>query len=381
MAFPARDEFLIPDDVAYLNVAFLGPMSRAAVAAGEVGLARKAHPWTIESSDFFTGAARFRAAVAPLLGGEPEGIAVTPSASYGLATAAANLPLAPGQQVVVLEDQFPSNVYAWQALAAGSAATVVAVDRPADSDWTSAVLEHLDAVGDRAAIVALPHCHWTDGTLVDLVAVGARCRALGAALVVDTAQSLGALPFDVAAVQPDFLVGVTYKWLLGPYSVGFLWAAPHRRAGAPLEHSWLARAGSDDFTSLASYTDEFEPGARRYDMGEASNFALLPAAIAALEQIAGWGVGEIAAHARSCTDRVVAGATELGFTAAGRPFRSGHLVGLRRADLDAERLAATLAEEQVHVSIRGDAVRVSAHVFTTEADVDRLLAALARVHR
>ena len=66
-------------------------------------------------------------------------------------------------------------------------------------------------VGARTAIVALPNVHWTDGTLFDLVAIGERCRDVGAALVVDATQSVGALPFDVAAVQPDVLICASYK--------------------------------------------------------------------------------------------------------------------------------------------------------------------------
>jgi selenocysteine lyase/cysteine desulfurase len=75
------------------------------------------------------------------------------------------------------------------------------------------------------AIGALPHCHWIDGGLLDLVAIGARCREVGSALVVDATQSLGALPLDLAAVRPDYLVRPDYKWLLGPYSLGYLYVA------------------------------------------------------------------------------------------------------------------------------------------------------------
>ena len=91
------------------------------------------------------------------------------------------------------------------------------IRRPPDNDWTAAVI---DAIDHQIAIAALPNCHWTDGTLLDLVKIGARCRQVGAALVVDGTQSLGAMPFSVAAVQPDFLITTAHKWLLGPYSLG-----------------------------------------------------------------------------------------------------------------------------------------------------------------
>ncbi len=379
MALPSpRHLFSIPDDVAYLNCAYMGPLPTSALDAGRDGLARKAAPWEITGDDFFALQEQMRELLAGLLDGDAEGVAVTPSVSYGLATAAANLAVGPGQQIVVLADQFPSNVYVWRELAERRDAWVHAVDRPADGDATAAVLAHLDRAGDEVAVVALAPCHWTDGSVVDLEAVGARCRELGAALVVDVCQALGALPFSVAAVQPDFVAGACYKWLLGPYSVGFLWAAPSRRAGSPLEHNWITRAGSDRFSALIDYTDDFQPGARRYDVGETSNFALLPVAIEALRLVTGWGVGAVAAHAAGLTARIAEGAADLGFAVAPPHLRTAHLMGLRRPGLDTGRLAAALAAEKVHVSIRGDAVRVSAHVFNTADDADRLLAALGR---
>ena len=157
----------------------------------------------------------------------------------------------------------------------------------------------------------LPNCHWTDGGLVDLVAIGARCREVGAALVLDVTQSLGAMPFEVGAVRPDYLACATYKWLLGPYSMGFCYVAPHRHEGRPLEHNWIHRKDSEDFAGLVAYRDEYQPGARRYDVGERSNFALMPMVVAALEQIFEWGVDEIAETLGNRTAAIAQRATGL----------------------------------------------------------------------
>ncbi|HMS87635.1 MAG TPA: aminotransferase class V-fold PLP-dependent enzyme, partial [Acidimicrobiales bacterium] len=245
-----RSEFELPHGVAYLNTAYMGPVPLHAVADGWSGLGRKARPWTIATDDFFVPVEQFRGLIAALLGApdDPEGVAVTPSVSYGVATAVRNLSLRPGQAVVVLERQFPSDVYGWQHLAERDGGRVVTVATPTDLDWTAAVLATLHDLGDQVGVVSVPPCHWTDGGLVDLVAVAAAARDLGAAVCVDLCQWLGAAPFDVHEVQPDFAFGATYKWLCGPYSVGFLWAAPHRRGGEPLEHGWTPRANSHDLS-------------------------------------------------------------------------------------------------------------------------------------
>src|SRR5262249_23784614 len=157
-----------------------------------------------------------------------------------IALAAANIPVAAGQSVVLLDGEFPSNVYAWHELARRGAAAVRTVTRPLGGDWTDPILAAIDPT---TAVVALPNCHWTAGLFVDLHQVAAAARRVGAALVIDGSQSVGAYPLDVAAIQPDFLVTVGYKWLLGPYGLGYLYAAPRWRAsGVPLEYSWLARA-------------------------------------------------------------------------------------------------------------------------------------------
>ncbi len=377
----ARSAFSIPTDVTYLNCAFMGPVPRIAVEAGWMGLARKGQPWTVVPDDFTVPVDQLRGAFAGLLGvpDDVDGVAITPSVSYGVSTAAANLHLDPGQVVVVLEQQFPSDVYAWERLAGRHGGALHHVARPADGDWTAAVLADLDRLGDRVGAVSVPPCHWIDGGSVDLQAVSDATHRLGAALAVDVCQSLGALPFDAAALAPDFVFGATYKWLCGPYSVGFLWAAPHQRAGDPIEHGWTARANSHCLACLADYTPDYQAGARRYDVGEVANFALVPAALAAAELVASWEPARTARHAARLTATVAAGAEALGLRVAPEHLRAPHLLGIRLdPSVDAEALAPTLADEAVHVSVRGDAIRVSAHGFNVDDDAHRFLEALGR---
>ena len=369
-----RDLFDIPDEIAYLNCAYMSPLLRSATAAGQVALARKAQPWRITSADFFTEAEAARTLFANLIGADADGVALIPSASYGLSLAAANLPAGTGRRIVLLEDQFPSNVYPWHDLAARTGGVIETVPRPDNHDWTTAVLERID---ERTAIVAVPQCHWTDGGLLDLARVGERARAADAALVVDATQSLGAAPLDASVVQPDFLVAAAYKWLLGPYSLGFLYAAPERRDGRPLDFTWIARAGSEDFAGLVAYSDAFRPGARRYDVGEHSNFALLPVATTALRQILGWGVAAIAETLGGLTSVIEREAERLGLRPVPAARRVAHLIGLRSVAPLPANLPERLAAADVYVSVRGNAIRVSPHVYNTTADVARLFAVLA----
>ena len=372
-----RHHFDIPRDVAYLNCAYMSPLMKSVVAAGEMAVRSKQRPWEIAPADFFELPDRGRAAFASIVNASADDIALIPAISYGISLAAHNLAPEPGQEIVVLADQFPSNVYPWRELARERRARIVTVEAPTDGGgWTPRIL---DAIGPSTALVAVPQCHWTDGALVDLVAVRERTRQFGAALVVDAAQSCGAWPIDVAEIEPDYLVAVCYKWLLGPYSLGFLYIAPERQSGRPLEHNWIGRAGSERFSGLVEYRDERAPGVRAFDMGERAQFQLMPMAVEALRQILDWGVSNIAATLSERTAEIALRAQALGLQCAAPPMRAGHFLGLRFPDGVPSGLLAHLVSRNVHVSVRGDSMRVTPHLYTTDEDVDRLFSALGEV--
>jgi selenocysteine lyase/cysteine desulfurase len=241
--------------------------------------------------------------------------------------------------------------------------------------WTSRLLEAIDG---RTAVVAIEPAHWSDGTVVDLIAVGKAARAVEAAFIVDVSQTLGVVPFAIVDIAPDFVVGVVYKWLLGAYGNAVLWAAPDRRDGRPIEQCWMPREGSRDFSQLAHYTEVFRPGAARYDVGESASHVNIAATVAALEVMSQWSPAAISAHASVLTSDLIARVSALGLTPPPADQRSPHLVGLHLPPDGPEpgTLADALAEAQVNVSIRGTAVRVSAHAFNTPADIERLVEVL-----
>ncbi|MGI9539309.1 MAG: aminotransferase class V-fold PLP-dependent enzyme, partial [Miltoncostaeaceae bacterium] len=347
----------------------------ATTEAGRRALDARARPYEYDApAVFFDPVDRARDLFAQIIGADAAGVAVVPSVSYAMAVAARNLPFAAGQRVLVLDEQFPSNVYVWRELCERRGGEVITVPRPPDGDWTTAVLQRL---GSEVAVAALPHAHWTDGGRVDLESIGERCEQVGAALVVDGSQSIGAVPLDVGRVRPAVVVTGMYKWLLGPYTLGFAWFAPPFREGQPLEFNWAAREGSRDFTRLTDYTPHLAPGARRYDVGQVSNFALMPQAVAALEQILGWGVPRIVARLAGITEALCEISAEAGLGVEPAPHRSPHMIGARIERGDPARIAEALRAGRVHVSLRSGSIRISPHVHVTDADVARFERALA----
>jgi selenocysteine lyase/cysteine desulfurase len=370
-----RALFDIPDDVAYFNTAYNAPLLRASRDALVCAAGAKLRPWERAPADFFADAETLRDVSAALFGTAAENFAIVPAAIYGISTAARILEpgLQAGDHILVAAQEFPSNIFPWQRIAAERGAAIRTAGRPADGDWTRAVLAALDP---SVRIAALSACHWTDGATFDLVAIGAACRANGTVLVLDVTQSLGAAPLELAAVRPDFMVAAGYKWLLCPYGFSLLYVDPRWHGERPLEESWLARSNAQDFTRLADYCAEYRSGARRYDVGETCVTTVLPGAIAALRQIEQWGIAGIVARLGAITDRIAAAVAPLGYEILAPHFRSRHILGLSVAG-DPQDLIGLLRARNIHVSQRGDAIRIAPHLHVTEADIDRLIEALA----
>jgi selenocysteine lyase/cysteine desulfurase len=373
-----RHLFEIPEGVTYLNCANMAPQLTSVTDAGLRAVRAKESPWNLTAPEWFSGAEMLRALAARLLDVESDGIALVPAVSYGIAIAARNLKVSPTQTIVLLDQEFPSNVYAWRELARKSGCRIITVRRSGKASWTE-VLE--DAIDEKTAIVAAPQSHWTDGSKVDLERIGKRVREVGAALVIDASQSLGACPLDLGKVQPDFLVAVGYKWLLGPYGLGYLYVAPKwRESGMPLEQSWLTRAGSEDFARLVDYRDEYRPGARRFDMGDFPQFVLVPMAIAALEQLLAWGVSNIQETISTLTEKVAQYARGEGYGVLPLEQRCGHMIGIRHPEGVPGELPALFREDKVFVSVRGDSVRIAPHLYNDGSDIERLFEVLRAVH-
>lgn len=371
-----RAAFQVPDDVAYFNTASLAPQLTAVRAAGMETLERQARPWETDAPDWFSEVETLRELFARVAGAPVDGVALVPATSYGLGVAARNLPLSPGERIVVLAEEYPSGIYTWRAAARRTGAEIVTVGREAGQTWAEAVVASVD---ERVAVVSVPNVHWTDGALVDLEEVGSAARAAGAALVVDASQSLGAMPLDLERVRPDFLVAVGYKWLLGPLGLSYLYVAEPHREGEPLEENWIVRAGSEDFARLVDYRDEYQPGARRFDVGQRTSFTLVPMAAAALGQVLEWGVAQVAASLRAVTDRLAEGAAAHGIEPLPPDGRGPHLLGLQLPPEALDTVLPALAQANCFAAVRSRSLRLAPHLHTNEADVDRLFGALARV--
>ena len=372
-----RAEFDIPRDICYLNAAYMTPQPRRVLEAAVDGARYRAQPWRITPPDFFAEVEILRAAFAGLVACEPDNVAIVPSAGYGVSCAARNLPLRRGDIILGLHDQFPSNYYAWRHTAQASGAEFHIARKEAGQSWADALLTAIENLGERIAIATLECHHWSSAEFVDLEVVIPALRAVGARVVLDLTQTLGACPIDIARLAPDFMVAAGYKWQFGPYGVGFLYVDDSYFDGVPIEEPWMSREGAEDFSQLANVTDSYQPGARRFDVSAKSSFSNIAGASAALQMLGEWGVVNVCEELTATNARIAAILSDHGFETTPPEQRAPHFQGARLPRTDPRKLAARLVEHGVYASVRGQHLRVAPHVYTDDKDLARFDAALA----
>ncbi len=367
-----RDEFDLPREVCYLNAAYMTPQPTRVLRAAIYGARQRAESWQVAPDDFFRDVETLRRSFAALVGCSPENISITPSASYGISTAARNIQVGAGERILVLQDQFPSNFYAWQRLAEESGSELCIVSKSENQTWTSAILDHLQSNGKRIRVAALAWHHWTTGETIDLHSIGRALREMRAHFVLDLTQTVGAFPVDISALRPDFMVVAGYKWLFCPYGVSFLYVADQHLKGIPLEENWISRIGSEDFSALSDYEGHYQPGARRFDVGERASFSNIAASVEALDMLDNWGVDTISREIKYTNQKIAKIFSERGFEVTDESDRAPHFQSARLAGYETCKIAGILAKQGVYVSQRGDRLRMAPHLYTDQSDLDRL---------
>lgn len=380
-----RGKFNLPEEVTYLNTAYMSPLLTSVSEAGKNAITVKERPYEIVADDFFDPLTQLKQNYSQLIDcEEPERIAIVPSVSYGIANCINNIDINMGDEILVLDEQFPSNIYSWKRLVNEARATLKVVKKPTVEEhigkaWNADVL---NAITDRTKVVAMCHTHWADGTLFDLKAIREKTKKYGALLIIDGTQSVGALPFSVKEFQPDALICAGYKWLLGPYAVGLAYYGPYFDDGVPIEEGWSNRLNSEYFAGLTAYEDEYKPLANRYNVGEQANFIAVPMLTKSINQLLEWTPECIQAYCQNITEEPLKRLSDIGCSIEDAQYRGHHLFGIKLGKpINLDDLKEALAEQNIYVSIRGDYVRVSVHLFNRKSDIERLVDVLLKMHQ
>jgi len=366
--------FDLHPDVHYLNNAYKGPLLKSAETAAIHALQRGRNPSDMKIGDFFDLVEEVKTLYGEIVNCHPDQVAVIPSTSYGFATALNNIKAKPNGNAITVKDEFPSDFFALKKwceqhnnhLEIVSSSTT---DRASiAADWTQRII---DNITEKTSMVVMSAVHWANGVKFDLKAIGQKCHDMNAFFVVDGAQSVGSQPIDVQDCKINVLISVAYKWLLGPYSLGFMYLDENFYEGTPIEESWMNRTNAKDFSSLSDYDPNYTPKAGRFNMGERSNFILMPIAQHGLSQIIKWNPIEIQKYAVKLAQPL------FDYLKTENTSFSKHLFSLPMpTGIDREKLSENLRKRNIVLSQRGESLRVSINVFNDEKDISTLIEAI-----
>lgn len=372
--------FSIRPGIHYLNCAYKGPLMKSAEEASMTALIRERNPVDISTPDFFDMPSKVRIAFGQLVHCRPANVAIMPSTSYGFSTALNNIAGKPQGHAITILDEFPSGYFSLQRWCATNAQELVIISPNPDEahpgkSWNENIL---GAINDDTSVVLMSSVHWMSGVKYDLQRIGEKCKEVGAKLIVDGTQSVGAMPIDVQKCKIDALVCATYKWLLGPYSTCLAYMGDSFDGGVPLEEAWVNRTNATDFTSLTQYDDQYLPHAGRYNVGQSSHFVLMPSLLASLHQLLAWDPANIQQYCEHLALPLKHYLEQIGVSFDEDSYRSHHLFSLRLPeDMDIVECKDRLLENNIYISVRGSSIRISINVFNDSDDI----AALIRVIR
>ena len=368
-----KEKFDFPEDVVYLNTGSFSPAFKSVEIAGIEAVKAKSRPDFYKASDLFNPVIELRKLFSKIIDEDDYNRVVTiPSVSYGLANVANNITLQKGDEIIIVEEQFPSNVYIWTTLANKYDAKIITVKQPEiSSNWNTDIL---NAISDKTAVIALGHIHWANGFHFNLKAIRKKTNQYNALLIIDGSQSIGALPFSIKDIQPDALVCAGYKWLFGPYGCAYAYYGRYFDNGKPIEENWSTRLGSEDFSKLTSYQYEYKSFANRYSVGQSGSFIYVKMQIAALKEILKIDTEEFQDYCHSIFKDALKELNDIGFQSDLPELRAKHLFGLKiPRTVNLEKLKSELKAANIHVSFRGDFMRISCHLFNTKAHSEKLV--------
>jgi len=368
----ARRHFPVTERYAYFNVAAVAPLANPVADAMIDYVNDLRTHGAVHYLDWFAVFREARVLSAKLLGASPGEVAFVRNTSEGINIVSNGLGLGSGDSVVIVHGDFPANVHPWLRLR--DQGVDIRVVRP--DEWNRVTPEQLLLACDETTrLVSTSFVSFVNGYRLDIAALARRLHARGILLFVDAIQGVGCLPLDVRETGIDFLAADSHKWMLGPEGIGLFYIRADLldRIRPPFV-SWLSMKDPFDITH---YRGDLHDDARRFEFAT-PNTGGIHALKAALELLLEVGIDQIEAHVLSLTDALCEGLRARRMTLRtprGGLERSG-IVGFEHRTLTPDTVVKHLEEAGVITAARAGVVRVAAHLYNDESDIQRLLDAL-----
>jgi cysteine desulfurase/selenocysteine lyase len=370
-----RREFAVTESHIYLDHAGVGPTPQRTLLALSDSFQRQArrgsleHPWLHEQAE------EARHDYATFIGARDDQIGHVGSTSAGISLIAAGLSWQTGDEVVVPAIDFPSAVLPWVMLEPRG----VIIRRVPCEDGRVEIDRLLAACNARTRVMCVSWVQFSSGFKLDLHRLGEACRKRGIFLIVDGMQGVGALQINVAALPIDALVTHSYKWLVGPQGVGWLYVADTLSGHLALSAAGLRTVGPRD--SYFDHRFDMNRAVARFETG-ILNFHGIVGARASLGLLREVGTDVIEHRIHQLVARIFSGLQKLGYEVKGgldrSQFQSG-ILAFNHPRYEAVACRDVLLDAGIVTSAREEYVRIAPHFYTSDAEVDAFLDKLGKL--
>jgi selenocysteine lyase/cysteine desulfurase len=352
-------------------------MPRAAAEEAREAILLKTQLHRLKDEFFSEVPARLKRVLGRLIDAPGDEIILGNSASYSLHLLANGIRWQPGDEVLLIKDDFPANILPWLALE--KRGVRIRLIEPREQVLQAEELESY--VTKSTKLLCLTLVHSFNGYTVDVHALGEVCRAHGVTFVLNCSQALGTRAFSISTAPVDAVVSVGFKWLCGPYGTGFCWL--RRELLESLEYNqayWLSVLTAEDLSKeRIEYQVPNALGARQYDVFGTANFLNFKPWAAAVEYLLEQGIERIEERNDSLVSRLIAGVNrktyDLLSPRTGEARSTLVFISHKQTSRNAN-IYEALTQNGVHVALRSDKLRFSPHLYNTEQEIDYALSVL-----
>ena len=375
MSLDCREDFSLPEDRIWMNCAHQGPLPRMAALEAREAIDWKSAPHQLTTKRFGEVPERLRSALSRLVGSSEDEIILANSASYGIHLLANGIPLVEGDEVLLVRDDFPSDILPWLGLE--KRGIRVRFIEPAHNMPTAEELQA--AITPSTRIFCSTWVHSFSGVAIDIEDLGAICREKNVLFLVNGSQAIGARPIDVSLAPIDALISVGFKWLCGPYGTGFTWIRPELLKSLEYNQQyWLSVMTAQDLGKEAAdlKLPEGLPTVRTYDIFCTANFFNFKPWAATIEYLLEKGIKRIASYDQKLVDGLIDGIDQKKYTVMS-PREGGArstLVFISHRERERNReIYYHLREKGIDISLRREKLRIAPHLYNTMDDINRVL--------
>jgi cysteine desulfurase / selenocysteine lyase len=362
------------DGRVWLNCAHEGPLPQTAAAAAREAIRQKVNPHLIRDADFLDAPKSLKASLARMIGANPGDVILGNSASYGLHVLRNGIQWRAGDEVLIVNGDFPATIHPWLGLQDDKVRV-----RLLEPSGLSLTVEELSReVTPATRLFCVSWVNSFNGSVLDIRAFGRFCRQRGIIFVVNASQGIGALKLDVQCEPIDALVSCGYKWLCGPYGTGFCWITPDlRNQLRPAQTYWLPHVWGQN--NLQDYSIKKGLGTPAFDIFCTANFLNFIPWQASIEYLLSIGLTAIEAHNRSLVEKLANGSTKTKYRLLSPANEASRSAILSVSHVDRRRnseIHVALATAGIDIALRNGDLRFSPHIYNTLDEADRAVAVL-----